>query len=958
MGKKIIRGIGVAFLIAALLVATIPADRTNAVVLDEFQMDHDSLDKYEGSKVIVTVPDDVKEIGPEAFADNQTLAQVDVGKNTKKIGHGAFANCPYLYSVVTHDNLEEIDSAAFAGDAKLSSITIGGGVSKLGYGVFAGCNNLTSINISRNNSHFVVVGNALYNSDGDMLYAYMGGAKATYFKMPNTVKNISKYCFWGNENLDSVSISSYVENIPGYAFSNCKNLKTVNIPYSVTTIDAKAFENCVSLTDVSIPASVNYIDPTAFDGCTKLNIIADPGTAAYTFFQNFDKSDINNTENGDVKTIVIPEESSSDGSGTSGNDAAPTGEGADYQESPQYEFSGNVVDAKNDPSNVEYMPTVDPLAAIDGADVIAKTVVVGGQAVLFIDPNQEVHEGVLDNPMGDTDTTVSDGTDNGEDSGQIIYDSAKGGYLPKYKTVGSKIASQAYYASQNMDDYTMTNGITDIGDFAFARSNLTSIVIPEGVTHIGYGAFYHCNNLSNVTIPSSVTEIDGYAFDNTPYISNFKSNISGDGFLTVGDGILLAYSGSNPVVNIPEGVKTIAPGVFREHKEITGVNLPSTVTVIGEDAFRDCSSLSSVTGGNNIKSIGDRAYMGCPLSSLTVPSSVQTMGLRSVDYSNTGKSDGTKVVVFESTDIPSISSGNTSRRLENDEYRKDVLYNVLFAVVPEECEQFDNTVLDKDKLGFSGLIMYKEKDSSGNETGNLIVKENYIFSEEIISSLPDTVAIAGSNYNIKDKDKITVAVNTRDEREADSNVVTLYNDTILEGITAHLSQKEEVGNLNIRPNEEGKGVLTAKYSELFGQDNTPVIAAYDITLTDSTGTVPIEKFGNSSITITMDIPGEVNGDTYHVVTLDSDGQLEEVAATIDEENNSISFNTNHLSFYGIYATDGDTSKAIIKNGNTIKNYKLDDSPNTGDFSINIRYVIVFLLVCSGLFMIFFRRRIV
>ena len=967
MGRKLLRGTGIALIISALLVATIPVGDTHAVVLDDFQMDHDSLDKYEGTAITVSVPNDVKAIGEEAFAGNQTIAQVDTGLNTKTIEHGAFANCPYLYAVTTHDSLEKIGTAAFAGDEKLTSVSIGANVEDMGYGVFAGCNNLSSLTISRNNNHFVVAGAGLYDADGKMLYAYLGGYNATYYRMPNTVTYMSKYCFWGNEKLDSVSLSSYLENIPAYSFSNCKNLKSVNIPYSVTTIDAKAFENCVSLADVSIPASVSYIDPTAFDGCSKLNIIADPGTAAYEFFQNFDKSDVAVTENADSNKLVIPDEpevkpttQSEDEDANSGSGVSGRGDGLDYTESPENVIQVGLVDASNDPSNVDYMPKVNPLSAIDGSDVIAKTIVVGGRAVLFLDPNQTIHEGTLINTSGniqDGDSNqanqssgVSSRGDGSDYNNEVIYDASKGGYLPKYTEVDGKIASQAFYANQNMDGYQIPTYIKDVGDFAYARSGLKSISIPNGVTHIGYGAFYHCDDLANVDIPASVTEIEGYAFDNTPYLTNFKSNVSGSNFLTVGDGILIAYSGSDAVVNIPEGVKKIGPGAFMNHKEITGICLPASLLEVGEDAFRGCTSLTSVTGGDNVVKICDRAYMNCPISTFYVPASVKEIGLRAIDYSGTEKSNNTKVVVFEGTELPKVTSGKTSRRLSNEDYRQDALYNVLFAIVDPSVDSLEGTVLDSDTLGFSGVIATVDKDN-GSDSGSVTVKDSYIFSEDVLAGLPDSLAISGKNYSINDKASIKINDSLNHDTLASATPVTLINNTILDNVTGTLSETEKVGELHIDASEEAKSLITSKYAELFGTDGLPEFAAYDIKLSDASGTVPIERFGNSTLTVNMPIPKGVKGDTYHVVTLDADGQLEEVAAKVDDSDESISFTTNHLSYYGIYATDSGSSRSILKNGRTVRNYKKDASPDTGDMSIPVRYVVAFMLLCAGLFAI-------
>ena len=52
------------------------------------------------------------------------------------------------------------------------------------------------------------------------------------------------------------------------------------------------------------------------------------------------------------------------------------------------------------------------------------------------------------------------------------------------------------------------DGVTEIGEGAFADcSSLKSVVIPEGVTVIGNGAFSECSSLKSVVIPDSVTKI-------------------------------------------------------------------------------------------------------------------------------------------------------------------------------------------------------------------------------------------------------------------------------------------------------------------------------------------------------------------------------------------------------------------------------------------------------------------
>ena len=48
--------------------------------------------------------------------------------------------------------------------------------------------------------------------------------------------------------------------------------------------------------------------------------------------------------------------------------------------------------------------------------------------------------------------------------------------------------------------------------FGNYKTSVTSVVFPEGVTHIGLNTFQHCSNLTNVTIPSSVVSIASSAF--------------------------------------------------------------------------------------------------------------------------------------------------------------------------------------------------------------------------------------------------------------------------------------------------------------------------------------------------------------------------------------------------------------------------------------------------------------
>ena len=60
---------------------------------------------------------------------------------------------------------------------------------------------------------------------------------------------------------------------------------------------------------------------------------------------------------------------------------------------------------------------------------------------------------------------------------------------------------------------------------------------------------------------------------------------------------------------------------------ITSVSIPKTVKTIGYSAFSDCHNLKNVTIGNSVTTIGDAAFFRCTgLTSITLPTSVKEIG--------------------------------------------------------------------------------------------------------------------------------------------------------------------------------------------------------------------------------------------------------------------------------------------------------------------------------------------
>ena len=64
--------------------------------------------------------------------------------------------------------------------------------------------------------------------------------------------------------------------------------------------------------------------------------------------------------------------------------------------------------------------------------------------------------------------------------------------------------------------------VTKIGATAFYGCTLTSIVIPEGITTICSGAFWHSKSLADIKLPSTLTTIEGFAFNDCQALENIE----------------------------------------------------------------------------------------------------------------------------------------------------------------------------------------------------------------------------------------------------------------------------------------------------------------------------------------------------------------------------------------------------------------------------------------------------
>ena len=181
-------------------------------------------------------------------------------------------------------------------------------------------------------------------------------------------------------------------------------------------------------------------------------------------------------------------------------------------------------------------------------------------------------------------------------------------------------------------DVTIQPGITAIGDGAFFNcENVTSITIPGSVTKIGENAFAGCTNLTSITIPDRVTTIGRSAFNSC---ESLTSVVIPEGVTRIGDNAFWNCQSLTDVV-IPSSVTSIGAWAFNQCTSLTGVVVLSNVTSIGDYAFRWCKSLTGVVISGDITSIGEGVFYECTsLTDAVIPDSVTSIGDHAFYYTN------------------------------------------------------------------------------------------------------------------------------------------------------------------------------------------------------------------------------------------------------------------------------------------------------------------------------------
>ena len=154
----------------------------------------------------------------------------------------------------------------------------------------------------------------------------------------------------------------------------------------------------------------------------------------------------------------------------------------------------------------------------------------------------------------------------------------------------TKIGEYAFYGQQSLTSLELPNSVTHIETSAFHYTGLSSITLSKSLKVIGVNAFNSCE-FTSIELPSSIDSIGQCAFQSC---SELISVVLPKNIGKIPEGMFDSCRGLKTIV-IPEGVETIESRAFWSCRRLETIEFPNTLQTIGRASFWGCEGLKQIT---------------------------------------------------------------------------------------------------------------------------------------------------------------------------------------------------------------------------------------------------------------------------------------------------------------------------------------------------------------------------
>lgn len=390
---------------------------------------------------------------------------------------------------------------------------------------------------------------------------------------------------WPGDSIEEVVIGSGVTSIGNYAFEECHSINSVTIGKDVKSIGEGAFSTLYGGPEsITIPVSVTSIGDYAFDGWDLITVNYGGTVNQWKSMNTYDRNIY----------LAAAEIKCADGTvlprGICGADLtwkmnnngtltiSGTGAMFDYgfheyraQWSRHVDSIKNVViEAGVTSIGKDAFVYCDNITSVT---IPASVTSIGEGAFRFCKKLSTVNYGGTANKWN----AISIGNDNDHLTGaNINYAGITWTYNNGTLTISG---------TGDVEDYNNSSA-----PWYDHRYDTTKIVISNGVTGIGEGAFCYFTELTSVSLPGSLKSIGAYAFRGC---SSLKSVVIPDSVTSIGEGAFYRCTALT-TATVSNSVSRISYGTFMSCENLISVTIPNSVKSIGEKAFYNCGSLTDV----------------------------------------------------------------------------------------------------------------------------------------------------------------------------------------------------------------------------------------------------------------------------------------------------------------------------------------------------------------------------
>lgn len=556
---------------------------------------------------------DGNSLSPWAYLDDHVTLYafwVDNVFTFEKVGNGYAVSAGPRIDLVTSvtipseyrgEKVRILASGAFANCETLTEIRIPNSIEEIASGAFDGCKNLASVEV-----YDAKEASPRYSSSDGVLFergtsgarhpVYMPAAKSGVYTIPAGTDVIPDRAFAGSR-LTKIIIPSSVREIGTEAFAECKLLTSVvfenagataGVP--ALTVGDRAFLKCEELTSMVLPARLGSISLVRYE-------LSDG---------EFSEENTPNAFEG----CGIAELSVAKGHNArfTSEDGVLFGDyGATLLYFPTYKKAKDYVI----PDGVTKIAegAFYGCRYLEGALTIPARITEIGTAAFRGDYGlKTLTFAGAEVPAG---LTVGDYAFDGHRITSITF--AEGSLV---RSIGSYAFRFGNYNERKTDKaITIPASVTSVGDGAFANWYKLSVTIESGENALafGNGVFADCE-IDTLTLPKNVTALPN--FFSGLLVGEIVVDKENPVFLSL-DGVLYTKNANND----PDVLLLYPSG-----KTDSSFEIPNTVTAIADGAFYG-AVFSSVTIPSSVKTIGKQAFYLTPyLTSVTIPASVTEIG--------------------------------------------------------------------------------------------------------------------------------------------------------------------------------------------------------------------------------------------------------------------------------------------------------------------------------------------